>query len=496
MKTQIIITILAVFVYLSANSATISISKKNSDDPSDVCNNSIYYYVTTISGAPSGYKVSWIIGKGSAEEQNTSEAKVKWTATSAADGYIGTIKVQLKDANNNVIATSNEITVTIKSILHLEPTLTPYTNGNIFAIAPCNSGQVLLEVTKLNIPGTGTLNPEKIYNYMWTLPAGWSANGVTSTGSNEIPGGSYITASYPASSTSGTIKVKGYDAILGCDATPQSSKYATATINRNVTLSLIANKSSFRCGDTNPITYTLTADPALPCASYYWNNSPTSTTSNIFQKVPGQGNETVTVNVIYGSQSVMKPITIPVKSFEGMNYYITGSDNICPNNTESYVINGVPAEYPVNWTCSGNLEKLTQNHNTASFKMLSAGVGTVYATITTLCGESLSLAKSTWSGNPPTPSIQSSNICGNTPIDIYAFSSLQTVTYNWTVTGGTILNGQGSDWISVEPKCNWDKITVRLQTQNGCGLSSVVTKYITIDCSGITPPQIIITPNP
>lgn len=162
MKTQIIFSILAVFVYLSANSATISISKKNSNDPTDVCNNSIYYYVTTISGAPSGYTVSWIVGKGNAEEQSTSEAKVKWTATSDADGYIGTIKAQLRNSSGTLLATSNTITVTIKSILHLEPNLTPYTNGNTYTIAPCSSGQVSLEVTKLNIPGTGTLNPDKV----------------------------------------------------------------------------------------------------------------------------------------------------------------------------------------------------------------------------------------------------------------------------------------------------------------------------------------------
>lgn len=259
MKTQIIFSILAVFVYLSTNAVpTISISKKNTGDPTNVCNNSILSYVTTISEAPSGYTVTWIKTHANIEGESTSEANVKWTANSDVDGYIGTIKAQLKNSSGTVIATSNTITVTIKSILHLEPNLTPYTNGNIFTIAPCNSGQVLLEVTKLEIPGTGTYNPEKVYNYVWILPAGWSANGITSTGSNEIYGGSYITASYPASSTGGTVKVKGYEAILGCTADVQSSKFATATINRNVTINLTANKSYFLCGDTNPVTFTVT----------------------------------------------------------------------------------------------------------------------------------------------------------------------------------------------------------------------------------------------
>src|SRR5690606_31540833 len=123
--------------------------------------------------------------------------------------------------------------------------------GNTYLLAPCSSGQLYLEVTKLDIQGTGTLNPEKVYNYVWVLPAGWSANGITSTGSNEIYGGSNITATYPVSSTSGTIKVKGYQAITGCNADVQSSKYATATITRDVTINLTANKPYFLCGDTN-----------------------------------------------------------------------------------------------------------------------------------------------------------------------------------------------------------------------------------------------------
>lgn len=496
MKTQIIITILAVFVYMSANSATISISKKNSNDPSDVCNNSIYLYVTSITGAPSGYTVTWIKANADIQEQSTSEAKVKWTATSAADGYIGTIKAQLKNSSGTILATSNTITVTIKSILHLEPNLTPYTNGTTALISPCSAGQVSLEVTKLEIPGTGIF-PEKIYNYMWTLPAGWSANGITSTGSNEIPGGSNITATYPASSTSGTIKVKGYEAIIGCDdATPQSSKYATATINRNVTLTLTANKTYFLCGDTNPITYTVTANPAIPCALYYWNNSSTATTSNTFQKVPGLGNEIVTVTVIYGTSSVSKTITVPVKTFKGAYPPISGETDIC-STPQEYTIAQIQPGYTVDWNCSSNLTPVNENNDHATFAPLSSGSGYIDATVYTPCGDIVPLArKQVWVGAPPTPTIQSLNVCGSTPIEINASSIAPVNYYNWTISCGTLLSGQGTSNIMVQPNCNCYEIYVRLQTQNDCNTSSQATKYITIDCTGITPLSVILFPNP
>lgn len=227
MKNLIFVTILVAMFSISSFAESIEIKKANTNDPLDVCHNKEYNYSAILSDLVNGtyYEVDWIPITGSVVSGGLTTSIIKWSATTSS--FTGKLTAKLYKKVNNVrtlLDTSNEITVTIKSILHLEPNLTPYTNGTTALISPCSAGQVSLEVTKLEIPGTGIF-PEKIYNYMWTLPAGWSANGITSTGSNEIPGGSYITAAYPASSTSGTIKVKGYEAIIGCDdATPQSSK--------------------------------------------------------------------------------------------------------------------------------------------------------------------------------------------------------------------------------------------------------------------------------
>jgi hypothetical protein len=84
MKTQIIFTIFAIITSFSSNSATITISKKNSSDPSEVCNNSTYRYVTAITGWQDGYELVWIQTNASIPSQSTSEAEVKWQATDAA----------------------------------------------------------------------------------------------------------------------------------------------------------------------------------------------------------------------------------------------------------------------------------------------------------------------------------------------------------------------------------------------------------------------------
>lgn len=246
MKTQLIFILLFTITFFNANSQSISISKKNSGDPTDVCNNSTYSYVTSISGWQTGYTVAWVKTNGNILSQSTSEAEVKWISNSESDGYIGTIQAEIKNGNGSVIAASDKITVTIKSIKHLKPEISPYFGAGTLTISPCQGGQISLEVPRLIVPGTGTLNPEKVNVYEWYIPSGWQMNGQTSNGSTPIPGDYSITVYYPASATEGTIKVRGYHSVSGCEDGIQLSKYSDiVTVKREVEWVLTSNKSSF-----------------------------------------------------------------------------------------------------------------------------------------------------------------------------------------------------------------------------------------------------------
>jgi hypothetical protein len=75
MKTQIIFFILALITSFSANSAIITISKKNSNDPSEVCNNSILFYTDSITGWQGNYTVAWIKTNADILSQSTNEAE-------------------------------------------------------------------------------------------------------------------------------------------------------------------------------------------------------------------------------------------------------------------------------------------------------------------------------------------------------------------------------------------------------------------------------------
>jgi hypothetical protein len=290
--------------------------------------------------------------------------------------------------------------VTIKSIKHLKPEIA--TNVPT-SISPCSSGQLSIEVTRLEVPGTGTLNPEKVNNYLWTLPSGWQMNGQTSNGSNEIQGGYYTTVSYPASSTSGTIKVRGYHSVSGCGDGIQFSKSTDElTVSRNVNWSLTSSKSYFLCGDADPITFTFTPSPALPCAVYYWNNSTTATTSNTFQITPGLSDVVVTVKAVYGNSETIKSLTVPVKSFDGTLPVITGPEVIC--DEEEYSISGLRPGYYVNWSCSRNLSIISETDSTAIFKVNGTGFGYVGGSVITPCGGIENLASQSVQVGPYTPS--------------------------------------------------------------------------------------------
>ncbi|MGD9930016.1 MAG: hypothetical protein AB7U05_08345 [Mangrovibacterium sp.] len=197
MKTPIILTMLLIITFLSSNSQSISISKENSSDPSNVCHNSTYKYVTAISDWQTGYSVAWIKTNADVLSQSTSEADVKWIAGSESDGYIGTLKAQIMDSNEKVVATSNTITVTIKSIKHIQPEIAGY-HGGVLTIDPCNPGLRDLESTQIVVPGTGSINPEKVFNFKWTIPKGWTLNGQTSDGSTELGGDQAVTVYYLA----------------------------------------------------------------------------------------------------------------------------------------------------------------------------------------------------------------------------------------------------------------------------------------------------------
>ena len=474
MRTTIIFTFFFLFAIVNSNSQNITITKNDSETPDDVCNLSKYEYVidtTYTNGVIYSIELNYINVQ--LDSQNGNIYKLKWESTSIADGYISKFQAKLKQGDT--VIDEAEIEVTIKSIKHLEPQIIGYETGGVLVLPACNTAQEYFEVTKLIVPGTGDINPDKIYDYMWTIPSDWTLNGHTSDGTNEIAGGSYVTVSYPASSTNGSIKVRGASMINGCSAEMQYSKYsAVTTVKRDVEIEISSDSDWLFCGETNPVTYTVTTVPQLPCAVYYWNNSTTGTTNNTFTYTPDGVNDfTVFVNVVYGNSNQIVSETIEYKVTDpDHSPHIDGNDVICTDPTQHYTIDNVPSHYSVNWLCSGPIELVDgQGTNNAEFKDIGTGEAIIKAKITTPCGDFpskpfLYMTKNIWVGAPEQPGIQSLDLCGNTEIEINATSDSPVNYYNWTISCGTIVSGDGTSCIFVEPNCNCYEIYVRLQTES------------------------------
>ncbi len=185
MKTtnKLIYTVFILFCYLSLEAQTVEITK-GTDVPDNVCNQTEYSYKIKYTVPSTGWNLSISSVLGSVNNSQTvnsnGEITVNNTWNATSDSNIGKLKAKLSKGTSSY---EDEITATIKSILHLKPDLSHYAVGTNLYISPCQTGQESLEVSLLEVPGTGT-NSEKVYDYLWTLPSGWSMNGVTSAPSN------------------------------------------------------------------------------------------------------------------------------------------------------------------------------------------------------------------------------------------------------------------------------------------------------------------------
>lgn len=273
--------------------------------------------------------------------------------------------------------------------------------GGVLTIDPCSPGTINLSAANITVPGTGDLNPEKVINFKWLVPKDWIVSGYKSDGSSWIYSGQNVTANYPASATDGTIKVQGSIVVLGCTSeTQESLPCDPITVKREQAFTLNANKSFVLCGNTTPVTFTVT--PALPCAIYYWNNSQTPSTSNTFQVTPSGSSDVIaTVNIVYGGKTATKQKTIQFKLFDPSNPpSIDGPAQVCSLGAPFTIKNPLPVNSIV-WNYGPNLTITSgQNTSTCTFKSTSTGDSWISAKLVTVCGRDTVLTKTVGAGGP------------------------------------------------------------------------------------------------
>jgi len=398
----IIFCFLAICNINAYSTATVTLTKTDNNVPDNVCDLSAYNYIATVSGVTGSYTLSFVSTYETATVVSTTTNgyittwNIKWTANTGTNGNKGEIKAKLRYDNTDYY--SDPLAVTIKSIKHLTATFTGIPYNPTWNLSPCEQGTITLEAGTMDVPGTGTINPERVNSFEWFVPAEWTVNGVPSTGT-WIKTSPNVTITYPKSGTNGTIKVRAsYLTACGGDV-QQSIESSAITVNRSTTLTLTPSVSFIQCGDVSPITYTIT--PTLPCAVYYWNNSQTPTTSNSYQFTPdGHSPINVTVTIVYGTSTPqIKTSTMNYVLFApGVTPKIVGSAVICTSNYQ-YSVSDLRPGYNVLWTLDPKIQKVSESNNVVTVRSTSSGTASISATITSNCGTySPDPTKTVWIG--------------------------------------------------------------------------------------------------
>lgn len=175
-------------------------------------------------------------------------------------------------------------------------------------------------------------------------------------------------------------------------------------------------------------------------------------------------------------------------------YTIQGADILC-NTSQTYSLNENVA---ATWTHSSNIMLLSgQGTSSANFRAIGSGPGWIKATISipNECGGSLVLTKDVQGPTTANFVIESYPSCGGLYDVITFVAEISGVTYDWTVNGGTLLGGQGTQSIYARMDSQYSMAVHCYVTGTGaCGSPSGVSSNYISPCYGFT--AFNVSPNP
>ena len=163
------------------------------------------------------------------------------------------------------------------------------------------------------------------------------------------------------------------------------------------------------------------------------------------------------------------------------NPTVTGPTEVCGPTT--YTVQGTNG-LPVRWSVTGNLS--ISGGTTATSVTVTgngSGGGQVTATVGAgACAVASSLNVTGGSGTPATPS----GILGADQVDPsgkeeYTVSNPRSnLTYQWQISGGSIVSGQNQSTVVVDPNCPTNQMLVRVRAYNGCKYSGYASKSVDV----------------
>ncbi len=438
----------------------------------NVCTDTEESYSTP---ANAGSTYLWTVTGGIITSGVTSnEVTVKWTTAGTQ-----TLTVTEKNASGNCQATA-----TMSVIVSPKPSTT-----NITRLTPTGPVDQACEtdVITYSTPFNATSS------YQWTV-----------TGGNII-----------GSSTSNTVTIKwtslGNQTLTVVETTTGTDCQTTDVQNVTVTYKPAPNinGANVACINKDHVYFT----PFVVGSAYAWSITPTnafapivgypnSNSIEIKWIQPGLHTVTVTETNIAGGCSTT--VSMQVQVNEIPTPFIsstTGYGNpagrrpgiVCNFSTHTYTTFATPGNTFV-WAVTGGTIVSGQYTNTVQVTWGPAGQGTLSVTETIPGSDCITTDRDTFDIRPtPSPNITGNlNPCGNS-VETYTTPFVTGNSYTWTVVGGTIISGQGTNTISV----SWQNPS----WPNTIAGSVSVTEWVTdvlpsMSCINSNTRSITVRPNP
>lgn len=301
------------------------------------------------------------------------------------------------------------------------------------------------------------------HSYTWTVTGGTIQSGA---------GSDSITVKWNNSGT-GTVQLKESN-VSSCDSS------VTKNIHIDPRPSPAISGKDTACAFTSGQAYTTANKSGY---SYSWTVTGGTITS-------GRGTDSITVdwqgadsgnvqlkstNAAGCDTTIHKPIHIDPKPAPA----ITGKDTLCTNSTIAYTTSGSPGN-SYSWSVTNGNIVSGSGTDSITVNWSTGGAGTVKLTETTADGCDTTVSKDITIDPKPTPVIQGKAPVCEQSIAAYHVGSDTTHTFSWSVSGGSITQGAGTDSITVD----WgsgSSGTVNLTETNNEGCDTAVSKNINID---------------
>ncbi len=208
-----------------------------------------------------------------------------------------------------------------------------------------------------------------------------------------------------------------------------------------------------------------------------------------------EGAQSVSVNYTNGNScSAASPTVYPVTVNPLPVPTISGSASACVNSTANvYTTESGMTSY--SWSITGGTITNGSTTNSINVTWTSLGAQTISVnyTNTNSCTAATATVKNITVSQLPAPTISgATNLCNHTTGNIYTTEAGMT-SYNWSVTGGTITAGTGTNAITV----TWNtegaqSVSVNYANANGCTAASATVYGVTLKSA----PYPVITGSP